>query len=167
MVLSLAAVLGLAAVLVKPKASVRQASLPQSMSATSIDRAAKIAHDRAMAAKASPQGSDDAITLESAHPRVAPAAAAVDDESFARLELEQLDRLRKIPGAAPLLDDILAYLKNDPDDSVSLDNLPTDEHGLAEIDDEAIERLIPDAELRAKWEKLAELIAAHPEAKSL
>jgi hypothetical protein len=82
-----------------------------------------------------------------------------DAEAYDELQLAQLERMRAIPGAAPLLDDVMEALREDGDDAIGLDNIPVNEHGLAELDDEAIERMVPDPEIRAKWEKLMSLVA--------
>jgi hypothetical protein len=80
--------------------------------------------------------------------------------------LAELERIRAIPGAAPLLDDILAYMRTvDPDD-VSVANLPVDEHGFAHADDHLSEQMIRDPEIRAKWDKLMALITAASAAES-
>lgn len=86
-----------------------------------------------------------------------------DLEAAAQLQLGQLDRIRKIPGAAPLLDEVIAALKEDDQETNSLDHIETDEHGLAEISDEAIEQMISDPALRAKWDQLMTMVAEHPE----
>jgi hypothetical protein len=93
-------------------------------------------------------------------PSVAPLSRD-DQDALDEVNLEQLERMRSIPGAAPLVDEIVEYLKQDEADTVSLDNIPADENGLAELDDEAIEHLIADPGLRAKWDKLMDLVAAN------
>ncbi len=74
-----------------------------------------------------------------------------------------LDSIRQIPDAAPLLDDIVAYLKQDDGHSFSLEGLKTDANGLAIVDHTANSQMIKDPEILAKWEKLMKLIAANGE----
>lgn len=113
---------------------------------------------RTVAKVAAPQPSARTLADDS-EPTVQPLSDE-SQEAFAEMNLQQLERIREIPGAAPLLDDILEYLKMDIQETVSLDNIPADEHGLAVLDDEAIELMIPDAALRAKWEKLMAMVEA-------
>lgn len=74
---------------------------------------------------------------------------------------EYLDGIRQIPGAAPLLDDVIAYLKGDGAD-LSLDDLPVDEEGMIALDDPLTEKLIQNPAIKAKWDQLMALIAANP-----
>lgn len=75
--------------------------------------------------------------------------------------VEYLDGIRRIPGAAPLLDDVIAYLKDDGDD-LSLDDLPVDDEGMIALDDPLTEKLIKNPAIKAKWDQLMALIAANP-----
>lgn len=85
-------------------------------------------------------------------------------QEFVDANLLELERMKEIPGAAPLIEEIVEFLKNDSADAFSLDNIPTNERGLAELDDEALAHLLPNPELRAKWDKLMALVAAQPDA---
>lgn len=74
--------------------------------------------------------------------------------------LAYLDEIRTIPGASPLLDDILQYLQTqESPDQFGVENLPVDEHGLALLDEGTTEKMIKDPQIRQKWDKLTELIA--------
>ena len=84
-------------------------------------------------------------------------------EQDAQAGLAYLNRIRAIPGAAPLLDDIVAYLKQDDGSDFSLDGLATDANGLAIVDQSSNRQMIKNPEILAKWEKLMKLMAADGE----
>lgn len=102
------------------------------------------------------------------------ADAPAEGEPLAGTELEQVvpdsetqaglayvESLRQIPDAAPLIDDIVEYMKQDEGAEFSLDQLDHDENGLAVIDASTNKKMIKDPEILAKWEKLMKLIAAN------
>lgn len=72
-----------------------------------------------------------------------------------------LDGIRRIPGAAPLLDEIISHLKDGGQD-LSLNDLPVDDEGMIALDDPMTETLIKNPEIKAKWDQLMALIAANP-----
>jgi hypothetical protein len=75
---------------------------------------------------------------------------------------EYLDGIRRIPGASPLLDDILDYLRNDGGEDLALSDLPVDDEGMIALDDPMTEKLIKNPEIKAKWDRLMALIAQNP-----
>ncbi len=75
--------------------------------------------------------------------------------------LAYVESLRQIPDAAPLIDDIVEYMKEDDGAEFSLDQLDYDENGLAVIDANTNKKMIKDPEILAKWQKLMQLIAAN------
>lgn len=79
----------------------------------------------------------------------------IAEEAQMAATLEYLDAIRRIPGAAPLLDDVIEYLDKG-------DGLPVDDDGMITLDDPMNEKLIKNPEVKAKWEKLMALIAQNP-----
>ncbi len=75
--------------------------------------------------------------------------------------VEYLDGIRRIPGAAPLLDEIISHLKDGGQDLSPID-LPVDDEGMIALDDPMTETLIKSPEIKAKWDQLVALIAANP-----
>jgi hypothetical protein len=71
---------------------------------------------------------------------------------------EQLEEMRQVPGAAPLVDDIINYLKNDRTGDFSFDELPVDDEGMIELTEETMDHVIKNEEVRAKWKKLMKLL---------
>jgi hypothetical protein len=111
---------------------------------------------------AGPATQDVPATVEEAPPTpdvadLDPDEAADDPETAAGLA--ELERLREIPGAAALVDDIIDYLENGDPNDFSLANLPVDERGFATVDDHYLEKMIKDPVIREKWKKLMELEA--------
>ena len=99
-----------------------------------------------------------------AQPAAAPATAlpAMPPGEADRIAagLAYLDQIRAIPGAAPLLDDVVEALKHGDPSDFSLANLPVDQNGFAHLNEHSSEVMIKDPELRKKWDKLMDLIAA-------
>lgn len=73
--------------------------------------------------------------------------------------LAEVERLRALPGAAALVDEIVAYLKTAPPGAFSVANLPRDGRGLARLDEHSEEHMIRDPVLRAKWRALMDIAA--------
>ena len=84
-------------------------------------------------------------------------------EAVAEQGLATLERIRTVPGAAPLVDEIVEFLQSNPYDEFSLDNLGADENGLVEVNEETMRRMIRNDDIREKWEKLMKLVAKYPE----
>ncbi len=141
--------------------------------------AKKQAEDRAIADRPVPQPlphEPEAPQLPAADPSdgtaladVAPETDDVVDELTPEQQLQiaagadYIDSIRRIPGAAPLVDEIIDYLKEDgePDD-FSLSDLPVDDSGMISLDGVASEKMIKNPAIRAKWDQLMALIASHP-----
>jgi hypothetical protein len=73
----------------------------------------------------------------------------------------RLEMLRKIPGAAPLVDDILASMDREMAEGrevFSDDDLPVDETGIPYLDEGGADRMIRNPEIRAKMAKLNAII---------
>jgi len=83
-----------------------------------------------------------------------------DEEAFVDRALGMLDRIAENPEAAPLLEEIVHFLQSDPSGGVRFNDLPVDENGVYTMADDVHERLFPDPEIRQKWLKLMEIIAA-------
>jgi len=84
-------------------------------------------------------------------------------EAVAEQGLATLERIRSVPGAAPLVDEIVGFLQANPYNEFSLDNLPTNEEGLVEVNEDTIRHMIRNDDIRAKWQKLMGLVAQYPE----
>lgn len=84
-----------------------------------------------------------------------PAASAAAEQAG----VAYLEEIRQLPEAAPLLDDILTFLREDGGDTIGLENLEVDENGAALLDEDYTRSLIKDPEIRAKWDKLTKIIA--------
>ena len=86
-----------------------------------------------------------------------------DEEAKVAAGLATLERLRKLPEAAPLVDEIVAFIKNDRYNEFSIENIPTDKNGLATLDEHTTEHMIRNEEIRQKWDRLMKIVAEHPE----
>ena len=65
---------------------------------------------------------------------------------------------RSLPGAAPLVDDIVAYLQNDHWDEFSVDNIPTRSDGSLDLSNDPYQAMIRDPNIRAKWQQLVAIV---------
>jgi hypothetical protein len=81
------------------------------------------------------------------------------EKQFIAAQLEGLERIRNLPGAAPLLDEVIAYIQRE---GIHVENLPTDENGVATLDENSLSYLIPDEQVRESWMKLTAIIASRP-----
>ena len=87
-----------------------------------------------------------------------------DEQALVDYNLKAIEQLRRIPEAAPLVDEIIEFLKSDHADEVSLNNIPADRNGLSVLDEHTMDRMVSNESIRAKWTKLMALVAEHPEA---
>lgn len=101
----------------------------------------------------------DKFLQEETTPRVHP----LDDRATVQAGLKALDRIRNIPGAAPLLEEVLEFIRNNPGKGVSLSQIPVDEDGLVPLDGSATDHMIRNEKIREKWKALHQLIARYPE----
>lgn len=88
-----------------------------------------------------------------------------DQQAQMAAGVEYLDEIRRIPGAAPLLNDIMDYLQNDSGEDLAVSDLPVDDDGIIALDDPMSEKVIKDPAIKAKWDELMALIAANPPSK--
>lgn len=150
---------------------------PEAVGAHSVPESAAAADDTdepltlpppvATAATSSDGAADAGDAMETADNELATEPPVRDEPSPAQIEakeiasgLDYLDSIRKIPGAAPLVDDIVAYLKADDGASFSVEGLDSGAGGLAVVDADANRKMIKDPVIREKWEQLMKLIAA-------
>ena len=87
-----------------------------------------------------------------------PIKVAINPQKTEREALLWIDHVRKIPGAAELLDEILSSLKVKGDSVVSLENIPRDATGSFALNDDLYKSMISDPVIRKKWLQLMGLI---------
>lgn len=85
------------------------------------------------------------------------------EQAMAAQGLATLERIRSLPEAAPLVDEIVSFLQNNPYGEISLESLPTNEAGLVEVNEDTMRHMIRNDEIRAKWQKLMGLVAQYPD----
>ena len=90
-----------------------------------------------------------------------PTRTRAEDPALHEAALAQFAAIRAVPGAAPLVDDIVEYIRRSPPGTVSLARLPRAPNGLAVLDARASDAMIPDPEIRRKWDELARLLRSH------
>jgi hypothetical protein len=86
--------------------------------------------------------------------------AAVEEEQVAVFKL-RIEEMKRVPGAAALVDDIMAGIEREIADGrevFSDEDLPVDETGLPYLDEGGAARMIRNDELRVKMEKLNALL---------
>lgn len=120
--------------------------------------------DRGKLLLPAPQPPSHPTVAKTELPSEQPGSSLDDEETLIDYNLKALEQLRRLPEAAPLVDEIIEFLKNDNTEAFSLDNIPADKNGLSVVDEHTLERMVGDEEIRAKWTKLMALVAEHPEA---
>ena len=91
-------------------------------------------------------------------PPIAATRIARDSPHPEQASLLWIDGIRKIPGAAELLDEILDYIKKSNDSSFSFENIPRGATGSFVLNDALYETMISDPVIRQKWLRLMKLI---------
>lgn len=112
---------------------------------------------------------DQAVESASASQKVRLQAALAEpnvEESLGasdHLALQRWGEIRNIPGAAELADDIAEYLQNEGADDFSFAELEAsaDETGMVEVGEHTLDAVIKDEKIRAKFQKLMEMVHSH------
>jgi hypothetical protein len=79
--------------------------------------------------------------------------------------LQSLDALRSLPGAAPLVDDIVAELRSGKA-RPRWENLPRTQAGTRRLDPDTAGQLFDDPVLGAKFQELLRIARAHGQGRS-